>query len=256
MKSFLAFLKKERMEWLRTGRVLILLLVFILFGIMNPAIAKITPWMMEMMADSLEGTGLVVTEVTVDALTSWTQFYKNIPMALIMFILLCSGSYTTEYQNGTLIPVLTKGLSRWKFVMAKSIMIFTSWTACYWMCFGITYAYNAFYWDNSIAMYTSFAAMCYWIFGLCVLSFMVLFSTLFSSNTTVLLGTGGIVLAVYLIGLLPKLESFTPMKLTESMSLLTGLSTPGEYITPLALSAGMVGICIAAAVIIFKTKKI
>lgn len=256
MKSFLAFFKKEWMEWSRTGRLLILLLVFVLFGIMNPAIAKITPWMMEMMADSLEGSGLVVTEVTVDALTSWTQFYKNMPIALIIFILLCSGSFTSEYQKGTLIPVLTKGLSRWKFIIAKSMMIFISWTACYWICFGITYAYNAFYWDNSIAMYTSFAAMCYWLFGLWVLSFMVLFSTLSSSNTTVLLGTGGTVLAVYLIGLFPKLESLTPMKLTEAMSLLTGLKAPGEYVTPIAISAGIVGICLAVAVMIFKTKKI
>ena len=256
MKPFLAFLKKERLEWLRTGRVMILLIVFVLFGIMNPAIAKLTPWMMEMMADSLEGTGLVVTEVTVDALTSWTQFYKNIPMALIIFVLLCSGAFTSEYQKGTLIPVLTKGLSRWKFVLAKSVMMFTSWTACYWICFGITYAYNAFYWDNSIAHYTGFAAMCYWLFGLWVLSLMILFSTLSSSNTTVLLGTGGTILAFYLIGLLPKLESLTPMDLTESMSLLTGLDSPAEYVTPISLSIGMITICIAVAIVIFKRKRI
>ena len=56
-----AFLKKEWMEWSRTGRMLILLLVFALFGIMNPAIAKLTPWMMENMAGSLSDAGLVAT---------------------------------------------------------------------------------------------------------------------------------------------------------------------------------------------------
>ena len=45
-----AFMKKEWMEWNRTGRALILLLVFALFGIMNPAFAKLTPWMMEMLS--------------------------------------------------------------------------------------------------------------------------------------------------------------------------------------------------------------
>ncbi len=256
MNSFLAFLKKEWMEWSRSGRIFILLLVFVLFGIMNPAIAKATPWMMEMMAESLEGNGLVVTEVTVDALTSWTQFYKNIPMALIIFVLLCSGSFTSEFQKGTLIPVLTKGLSRWKIVMAKSVMMFISWTACYWICFGITYAYNAFYWDNSIATHAGFAAMCYWLFGLLVLSFMVLFSTLSLSNTTVLLGTGGTVLAFYLIGLLPQLEYATPMELTDSMSILTGLTIPNDYMAPIAISAVLSVICVAAAVKVFKTKRI
>ena len=256
MKSLLAFLKKEWMELLRSGRGMILLIVFILFGIMNPAIAKLTPWMMEMMADSLESTGVVITEVHVDALTSWTQFYKNIPMGLIIFILLFSGSFTVEYQKGTLIPVLTKGLSRWKIVMSKVILVFLSWTICYWICFWITYAYNAFYWDNSIAVHSGFAAICYWLFGLWVVSLMVLFSTLSSSNTSVLLGTGGSVLAAYLIGLLPQLESYTPMKLTESMSLLTGLQTPDDYVTSIALSAFMIGIFLGLAILLFKKRKI
>ena len=84
-----AFLKKEWMEWSRTGRLLILLLVFVLFGIMNPAVAKLIPWLMETMSESLADTGLIITEVTVDAMDSWMQFYKNIPMALIVFVLLC-----------------------------------------------------------------------------------------------------------------------------------------------------------------------
>ena len=41
-----AFLKKEWMEMTRTGRMWILVLIFVLFGIMNPAMAKLTPWMM------------------------------------------------------------------------------------------------------------------------------------------------------------------------------------------------------------------
>lgn len=63
----MAFLKKEWMELIRTGRVWMLLLIFILFGIMNPAMAKLTPWMMEMMSDSLADAGFLLTDVNVDA---------------------------------------------------------------------------------------------------------------------------------------------------------------------------------------------
>ena len=107
MNPFFAFLKKEWMELIRTGRLVVLLAVFVLFGIMNPAVAKLTPWMLGTMAGSLKSTGITVTEVTVDAITSWTQFYKNIPMALIVFVLLWSGSFTAEYQKVTLIPGVT-----------------------------------------------------------------------------------------------------------------------------------------------------
>ena len=118
-----AFLKKEWMELVRTGRLLLLLLIFILFGIMNPAIAKLTPWIM---VEQLAESGLALTAVTVDAMTSWTQFYKNIPMALGVFVLLHSGIFTTEYQKGTLIPVVTKGLSRPRIAAAKTILLFHS----------------------------------------------------------------------------------------------------------------------------------
>ena len=72
MKALMAFMKKEWMDLVRSGRLMILLIIFLLLGIMNPAIAKLTPWMMEMMAESMEQSGLMVTEVTVDAMTSWT----------------------------------------------------------------------------------------------------------------------------------------------------------------------------------------
>ena len=122
-----AFLKKEWMELVRTGRLWILLLLFILFGIMNPAAAKLTPWMTEIMAEQLAESGFVVNAVTVDAMTSWTQFYKNIPMALIVFVLLSSGIFTAEYQKGTLIPVVTKGLSRRRILAAKASLLFGTW---------------------------------------------------------------------------------------------------------------------------------
>ena len=99
------------MEFIRTGKIWILLIIFILFGIMNPAIAKLTPWMVETMSDSLAESGMVLTEVKVNAMTSWNQFYKNISMALIIFALMLSGILTTEYQKGTLVNMLTKGWS-------------------------------------------------------------------------------------------------------------------------------------------------
>ena len=82
MKSFIAFFKKEVLESVRSGKLAILGILFLLFGIMNPAIAKMIPWLLEIMSDYFAEAGMTVTEVTIDALTSWTQFFKNIPMAL------------------------------------------------------------------------------------------------------------------------------------------------------------------------------
>ena len=135
----MAFLKKDFLEQARTGKLLILLILFVLFGIMNPAVAKLTPWLLEMMADSLEASGMVVTEVTVTAMDSWVQFFKNIPMALIAFVLLEGGILTGEYQSGTLVLSLTKGLKRHQVLGSKAMVLTLLWTVCYWLCFAITY---------------------------------------------------------------------------------------------------------------------
>ena len=145
MKPLIAFMKKECLETVRTGKIIMLILLFVLFGIMNPAIAKLTPWMMEMMSDTIAESGLVVTDVQVDAMTSWTQFFKNIPVALIAFVLIFSDIFTKEYRTGTLLLVLTKGLSRYKVVLSKTLLLLLLWTAGYGLCFAITYGYNAYF---------------------------------------------------------------------------------------------------------------
>ena len=198
MKSLLAFIKKETMEQFRSGRLMILGILFVLLGVMNPAVAKITPWLLEILADSLAESGMTVTPVTVSAMDSWVQFFKNMPLGLIVFVLLQSSIFTKEYQSGTLVLSLTKGLERFKVVVSKTVVLTVLWTVGYWLCFGITYGYNAYFWDNSVAQNLILSVVCWWLFGVCVISLMILFSTIANSNTGVLVGTGSVVLASYL----------------------------------------------------------
>ncbi|MBE6665881.1 MAG: ABC transporter permease [Ruminococcaceae bacterium] len=256
MKSLIAFLKKEIMEQIRSGKIMILGILFVMFGIMNPAIAKLTPWIMEIFAESLEGSGIIVTEVTVTALDSWMQFYKNIPMALIVFILLQSSIFTKEYGSDTLILSLTKGLERFKVVLSKTAVLIVLWTACYWLCFGITYVYNAYFWDNSIAENIGFSAFCWWLFGVWVISLAVLFSTVANANTGVLLGTGSVVLASYLVGLLPKINKYMPTFLTDGNSLIYGIAEPKTYTAAIMITAVSGLICFAVSIPVFNKKQL
>src|SRR5699024_4744089 len=156
------------------------------------AVAKLTPWMMETLSDSMAESGFIVTNVQVDALTSWTQFFKNIPIALIAFVLIFSDIFTKEYKSGTLLLILTKGLSRYKVVLAKAVLLLSLWTVGYGICFAITYGYNAYFWDNRIMDHLVFSVTIWWLFGIWVICLMVLFSSLLQNNAGVILCVGEI----------------------------------------------------------------
>ena len=256
MRSFIAFTRKEFTEQLRSGKITFLCILFVLFGIMNPAVAKLTPWLMEQFADTLADSGMILTEVTVTALDSWVQFFKNIPMALIAFVLLESSIFTKEYRSGTLVLSLTKGLSRAKVIVSKTFTLAALWTASYWLCYAVTYAYNAYFWDNAIAQSLGFSVNLWWLFGLWVVSLMTLFSVLTSSNTGVLVGTGGVAFGSYLCGMIPTVNEYLPTLLADGNSLIYGLKEPKEYAASLTVTAvTAVAFCIVSH-IMFNRKQL
>ncbi len=256
MKSLLALMKKEYLEVARTGKLIILILLFVLFGIMNPAVAKLTPWIMEMVSDTMADSGLIVTNIEVDALTSWTQFFKNIPIALIVFVLIFCDIFTKEYKSGTLLLVLTKGLSRYKIVISKAILLLSLWTVGYGLCFAITYGYNAYFWDNSIANNLFFSVIIWWLFSVWVICLVVLFSSVLQNNTSVSLCTGGTVLLAYLLRIIPKLKVYSPIMLIDTNSLLIGAEGTDAYIKAIVITVAVCIVCVTVSVPIINKRQL
>ena len=242
------------MEQLRSGRLWITLALFVLLGIMNPAVAKLTPWLLEVMADSLAESGMIVTDVKVSAMDSWVQFFKNMPIGLIAFVLLQGAIFTKEYSSGTLVLSLTKGLERYKVVISKAGILCAIWSLGYWLCFEITYLYNSYFWDNSVAQNLLLSVVCLWLFGVFVISLMTLFSTISASNTGVLLGTGIIILISYIVGLLPKANKYLPTRLMDGNFLIYGMTQSKEYIAAIIVTAIATAICFAISIPIFNKK--
>ena len=256
MRAFFAFFKKELLELTRSGKLLLLFIVFCAIGIMNPAVAKLTPWLLEVMGEELAESGMVVTGVSVDVLTSWTQFFKNIPLALIAFVLVMGGSFTREYESGTLILIFTKGFARYKALLAKAATMLLLWSGLYWLCFGITYGYNAYYWDNGIAESIGTAASYWWLFGILTVALTVFFSVLARGFGAVLLGTGGAVLLFYLLSVFKSLANYLPTALMNGMALLTGAIGAEEYLFAAIITASLSVALIAVSVPIFNKKQL
>ena len=256
MKTLFAFTKKEFTDHLRSGKLTVLGLIFLLFGIMNPAIARLTPWLLEFMSDSLAESGMIITGVTVSAMDSWVQFFKNMPIALIAFVLIESSIFTKEYSSGTLVLSLTKGLARHKVVVAKSLILLSLWSVGYFICFLTTFIYNSCFWDNDVAKNLGLSILCWWLFGIFIISLISLFSTLFTSSTSVLLGVGGAVLISYIFGLIPKIGGCLPTHLTDGNSLIYGLKSAEDYLLAILITALVSAVSFAVSIPIFNKKQL
>lgn len=257
MTQFYAFLKKEFLEQLRSGRLILVTVIFCLFGIMNPAAAKLTPFLFDMMSDQLAQTGINVGQagqIEITAMHSWAQFYKNIPAALLIFLILYCGVLTGEYQKGTLVILITKGMGRGKIMAAKALTLTLLWTFGYGTCGIITYGYNAFFWDNSVAPHLFFAAFCCYLYGLWMISVILPASAAFRSSASVMLTAAGAYLAAYLVRLIPAVHNFSPAVLSDAVNLLTRSDTPRDYTAAVICTALLVLVNLLLSIQIFCRK--
>jgi len=254
MRSYLAFTKKEFVENVRTYKVMIMAAVFLLLGMMNPITAKITPQLLkEFMPEGIE---ITITEPT--ALDSWAQFFKNVPqMGLIVLIIVFSGIMANEFSRGTLINMLTKGLSRSTVILSKFTMAVFMWTGSYVLCFGVSYAYTAYFWTGDGISNIAFSVFCLWLFGILLLAAVMLGSVLFKNSYGCLLFTGGFVVALFLINIVPKLQEYNPIKLASgNMALLTSEMSVSDFTLPIVICCATAAVFIIAAVALFNKKQV
>ena len=252
MNAFIAFFKKEVCEVTRTHKLTVLGLVFLLFGIMNPLAAKFMP---EILVSALP-SGMTITLPEPSAMDSWGQFFKNISqMGIIVVVILFGGIMSNELSRGTLIPLLTKGLSRKTVILSKFTVAGLVWTAAYVLCLVTTYAYTVYFWPGDHVQNLLTALMGLWVFGLLLLSVLLLGGVIFKNNYGSLLFTGAFVVVLNLLNMLHSLQPFSPVILTSgNMELLSGQRAALDFTLPMLVSAGLILIILWQSILVFNKR--
>ncbi len=110
-------LAKEWLEQRRTHRLLIVCLIFLLFGLMSPLLAKFMPEIFKMVPGAEQIASIIPPPTVADAVT---QYLKNLTQfGLIIAVLMGMGMVSQEKDKGTAAMVLAKPLSRTAFILAK-----------------------------------------------------------------------------------------------------------------------------------------
>ena len=100
------------------------------------------------------------------------------------------------------------------------------------------------------------SVICWWLFGLFIISIITLFSTLSSSNIGVLCGVGAVVLLSYVVGLIPKISKYLPTMLTDGNSLIYGIAEAKAYITAIIVTVILTVASFAVGIPIFNKKQL
>jgi ABC-2 type transport system permease protein len=114
---FVTALRKEIILQWRTRRFLVVMAVFMLFGLTSPIVAKFIPEILKNVAGAEQFASLVPTPTVADAMT---QYIKNITQfGFILAVLLGMNAVAGEKESGTAAMILSKPMPRWVFVLSK-----------------------------------------------------------------------------------------------------------------------------------------
>lgn len=254
MKGFAAFTKKEFMEYTRSYKMLIILMVFLLLGFMNPISAKYLPQLVENFMPA--GMKMELPEpVIADA---WAQFFKNVPqIGLVVMVIISSGAVSQELGRGTLLPVLTKGLKRRAVWISKFVVTVVLWSAGYGISFAVTFVYSLLFWDSASVPGLGPAVFFAWLFGLLLISMVLLGSTISKSYAGGLLFAGILLLACMFMSMFHGISRYSPLRLSsDNMSLINGTLTTGDFLSAAATAAALTAAAVLTGIILFDKKQL
>lgn len=192
------------------------------------------------------------------SIDSWTQFFKNLTqIGMIVLALMFSGTVNNEINKGTLINLVTKGLRRWVIIVGKMISLFFQWSICFLLTFLVTWGYTAYYFPDNKSIQLFQAVFPLWIFGLLLLSLVLLSSTIMRNSYEGLILTGGIIVILVLINLFDKLKYYNPISLvTQNLNFLQGTVDIQKYLPAILISILFFALATLLSIQIFNKKKL
>jgi ABC-2 type transport system permease protein len=240
MKGFAPLFKKEIREQLKLYRLVIVLGVFLLFGLTSPLTLKYLPEIMKLAGDQ----GMSIQLPVPTAAQSLASYAGDIgQIGALVAVLIAMGCIANELKSGTAIMTLSKPVNRSAFVSAKllavSLTFLVSMILASLVCFGYTV------WLIQGAAVWPFAGLnlLLALFLIFCLAVTMLFSSLYKSS----LAAGGVALGVIIvqgiISAIPVVGKYMPGKLLDwGTNLLTG--SDKTYWWALGITIVAIGLCV------------
>ena len=254
MRIFLSLLKKEAIEGARTKKIISTFILFLFIGLISPLTAKLTP----MIIQSIATGNIDINVAPPSEIDSWTQFFKNISqIGMFGLAIILSTQMANEFQKGTLINLLSKGLPRYQVVLSKIFYNFILWFIAYFCSFILTYFYTKYFFGISFPIRNILmAALLPFIFGLFLISLEILAGVI-SGNVigTLILTTVGIVIQL-ILSIRDEIVKYMPIALIgKPVNLIKGIGYD-DYYVPIIAGSILLILCIVISIAVINKKQI
>jgi ABC-2 type transport system permease protein len=157
-----------------------------------------------------------------------------------------------EYEKGTLINMVTKGLPRRTILFSKFTGALMLWSISYWLCFFITLGYTLYYFPDGTTENLALSVISLYLFGVLLIAVLLLGAVLFKNAYGPLLLIGWFLMVLFLWNLFPEAAEWNPLILvSRNIDMLQGTLLLEELRNPLLTTGLMITSALVAAVKLF-----
>jgi len=254
MSSTWYFIRKEVMEAWRNYHILMITIVFVIFGISSPLFAKLTPEILKMAS----GSGMTIKIPDPTSVDSWQQYYKNITqIGIYVLTVIFSGTISNEISRGTLINLVAKGLPRYAIVLSKYIVAYVQWCLAILIALFISWGYTAYYFPDNKSPNIWIGMWPLLVFGLMFVAVTIFGSTLGKSNYLGFLTSVIVFIILTLLNLFKNIQRYNPIALvTDNMSLVKGTESISHIMPAIWITVVSAIAIVYLSVLVLKQKKL
>jgi ABC-2 type transport system permease protein len=219
---FFTLFKNEMAEQFRSRKLVVMIFVFVFFGILSPVTAMFMPDIIGSISES-QNIKIIVPEPTwLDAVA---QYLKNLSqMGSFILIIVYMGIVAKEKENGIMVFLFVKPLSRKAYVLSKYAAATTSALISMGAAFAFSAFYTALFFDGfDFLAFTSLNLLM--LLNIITIMFMVImFSSLLKSQIVAGVLSFVVYLVISLVAQIGKLGEFLPSGLiTEANRVIVGI---------------------------------
>jgi ABC-2 type transport system permease protein len=252
MRGYAVLLIKEVTEQWRTGRLPVMAVIFLLFGLASPVLAKYTPEIVKLAASSIDIH--VPTPTIKDAVAQLIKTLSQV--GVLTAILLAMGSVAGEKESGTAAFVLVKPVGRFAFLAAKFSGLAITIAVAVLVCGLAAYLYTGLLFAPLPAI--GFAGACLVILlGLLEIAAVTFLGSTLVRSAIPAAGIGIVAIVVAgIISSLPNVGHFTPFGMNDLASALALQQTAMGWGVPLIVNAGVVVVALLASWLVFRRQEV